>query len=146
MINPSNQKGFSLIELLVVVVVIGIVAAMAIPSYQRGIRAAENGTTFGTMRAISSTQVMFFSQNSRFGRLTELQNLLGNSIGVTTGDKVFRGRYVFEMSPTVPTDSDLSTEYVITATRSVPNEEVFKYELTQEGKVRQILPLGSNVE
>jgi general secretion pathway protein G len=48
----SNEKGFSLIELLLVVVIIGIVAALAVPALQKGIRSAENGTTFATMRTI----------------------------------------------------------------------------------------------
>ncbi|HLA95375.1 MAG TPA: prepilin-type N-terminal cleavage/methylation domain-containing protein [Pyrinomonadaceae bacterium] len=139
----NNQKGFSLVELLVVVVIIGIVAALAIPALQKGIRAAENGTTFATMRSISSTQVMFFSQNNRFGRLPEIQAMMGNGIGTTLPDSVVRGRYVFQMTPVTPTDNELKTEYVITATRSVSDDIVYKYELTQSGKIKQILPLGS---
>lgn len=143
MSNPSDQRGFSLIELLVVVVIIGIVAALAVPAFQKGLRAAENGTTFATMRSISSTQVMFYSQRNRFARLTELQPMMGNGIGVTTGDRVVRGRYVFEMNPVAPTDAELGSEYVITATRSVTDDVVYKYELTQSGKITQILPAGA---
>lgn len=143
MTNRKNEAGFSLIELLIVVVIVGIITAMAIPALQKGIRSAENGTTFATLRSISSTQVMFYSQNNRFGRLTEIQQLMGNGIGVTTGDKVVRGRYVFEMVPATPSDGDLGSEYVITATRSVSDDIVYKYELNQTGKIRQILPAGA---
>ena len=145
MVKRSDQRGFSLIELLLVVVVIGIVAALAIPALQKGIRAAENGSTFAVLRSISSTQVMHFSQNNRFGRLPELQRMMGNGIGVTTGDKVVRGPYVFEMTPGNPTDAELGTGFVITATRTTVNETVYKYEVTQSGKITQILPAGAPV-
>ena len=141
MVNRTAQKGFSLIELLLVVVVIGIVAALAVPALQKGIRAAENGSTFAVMRSISSSQVMFFSQNNRFAKLGELQQMMGNGIGVTTGDTVVRGPYVFEL--TTP-DDQLGTSYTITATRTTVNETVYKYELNQSGKIRRLLPAGGS--
>ncbi|HXF42191.1 MAG TPA: hypothetical protein VNK26_00490, partial [Pyrinomonadaceae bacterium] len=127
----------------VVVVIIGIIAAIAIPAFSKGKRAAENGTTYATLRTIASTQVAFYSQNNRFGRLYELQPLLASGIGTTVGDTVVRGRYVFEMVPSNPTDAQLKNEYIITATRNVSDDVVYKYELTQSGKITQILPGGA---
>lgn len=138
--NLNEHKGFSLIELLIVVVVIGIIAAVAIPALQKGIWAAENGTTWAAMRTISSTQVGYFSQNSRFARLTELQPLLSNSLGLTVGDRVVKNRYVYEMEPLVPTDNDLRSEYTISATRAVPGDITYKLELDESGRISQILP------
>ena len=142
MVKRRDEIGFSLIELLLVVVIVGIVAAVAVPAFQKGLRAAENGSTFAVLRSISSTQVMHFSQNNRFGRLTELQRMMGNGIGATAGDKVIRGPYVFEMTPANPTDEQLGTGFVITATRTTVNETVYKYELDQSGKIRRLLPAG----
>ena len=138
--RDKKESGFSLIELLLVVVVIGIIAAVAIPAYQKSKQAAENGSTFAIMRTIGSTQVTFFSQNNRFGTLPELQKILNNSIGTTVVDKVFRGTYVYELASD---PVDLPTEYVITATRSIPGETVFTYEINQAGKIRQVLPAGA---
>ena len=89
--KSDNQKGFSLIELLVVVVVVAIIAALAVPALQKGVRAAENGNTFATLRTIASTQVAYFTQNNRFGRVTEINNLLSSSIGTQLGNEVTRG-------------------------------------------------------
>ncbi len=140
--NKKAQWGFSLIELLLVVVIIGVIAAMAIPAYQKGMWAAENGSAFGTMRTIASTQVSFFTQNSRFGRLDEVNHQLGNSIGTVVGDSLVRGRYVFAMSPAVPTNDALRTEYLITARREVPGDTLYLFELNQTGRIRQVFPAG----
>lgn len=136
----GNENGFSLIELLLVVAIIGIIAAIAVPALQKGIRAAENGTTFATLRTINSTQVGFFSNNNRFGRLTELNPLVGNGLGAVVGDRIVRRNHIFEMTPLVPTDDDLRNEFTITATRAIGDNTIYKYELTQSGEIVQILP------
>ncbi|MBK7393646.1 MAG: prepilin-type N-terminal cleavage/methylation domain-containing protein [Chloracidobacterium sp.] len=137
----KRESGFSLIELLIVVVIIGIVASVAVPALQKGLRAAENGNTFATMRTIASTQVNYYSQNNRFGRLTEVNNLLSSSIGTNSGNNINRGKFVLSMTPATPTDLQLRNGYTITATRSIAGEGVtYVYELTQGGEIRQILP------
>lgn len=141
--NKSGQNGFSLIELLLVVVIIGVIAAMAVPAYQKGMWAAENGSARGTLRSIASTQVSFYTQNNRFGRLAEINTALGGSVGTAVGDRLVRGKYVFEMSPIAPTDAELATEYLISATRDTPGDVVYRYELTQTGRIRQIYPAGA---
>ena len=139
----KKESGFSLIEVLLVVVIIGLVAAMAVPAYQKGMWAAENGSAFSTLRTISSTQVSFYTQKNRFGRLDEVNATLGNGLGTVIADKLIRGRYVYEMSPAVPTDEELKTEYLISATRDVSGDVVYRYELNQSGRIIQVLPLGS---
>jgi prepilin-type N-terminal cleavage/methylation domain-containing protein len=137
----GNERGFSLIELLLVVVIVGIIAAIAVPALQKGLRAAENGSTFSSMRTIASTQVNFYSQNGRFGRLTEVNNLLSSSIGTASGNDLNRGKFVLSMVPATPSDVQLKDGYTITATRNVSGEGVvYQYEVTQAGEIRQIQP------
>jgi prepilin-type N-terminal cleavage/methylation domain-containing protein len=140
LMSKRLESGFSLIELLIVVVIIGIVAALAVPALQKGMRSAENGSVFATLRSVSSTQVSFFAQNNRFARLPELQQTMSNGIGTTAGERVVRGRYIFEMNPISPTDAELGREYTITATRSVSDDAVYKYEMNHTGAIVQILP------
>lgn len=140
-VSMKNERGFSLVELLVVVIVIGVVATLAVPALQKAIRVAENGNTFASLRTMSSTQVGYYSQNSRFGRLSEINSMLSSAIGTVSGDQLTRGKFVFDMSPATPTDTELRQGYTITATRNVAGEGViYKYEITQSGSIRQVLP------
>jgi prepilin-type N-terminal cleavage/methylation domain-containing protein len=141
--NSQRESGFSLIELMLVVVIVGVIAAMAVPAYQKGMWAAENGAAFSTLRSISSTQVSFYTQNSRFGRLDEINKALGNGIGTAVGDRLVRGKYVFEMTPIRPDDADLATEFLISATRDVAGDAVYRYELNQSGRIVQVYPAGA---
>ncbi len=147
MMNKERERGFSIIELLVVCAIIGIVASLAIPFLQKAIRAAENGNTFATMRTVASTQLNFYQRNNRFGRITEINNLMSNAIGTNSGNQVTRGKFTFNMenpadaAPASPTDGELRNQYVITATRNVLGEgQIYKYKIDQSGEIKQLFP------
>ena len=97
---------------------IGVIASIAIPYLQRGIRAAENGNMFASLRTVASTEVNYFTLNSRFGRIVEINNILSGAIGTNSGADVIRGKFTISMVPAAPTDAELKNGYTITATRT----------------------------
>jgi len=70
-----KQKGFSLIELLIVVAIILIIAAIAIPNLLRARIAANESSAVQSIRTINTAQVTYQSQFPNLGYASALSQL-----------------------------------------------------------------------
>src|SRR5262245_29968219 len=69
----KNNRGFSLLELLIVVAIILIIATIAIPSLLRSRQAANESAAVSNLRTINTAEVTYLSSaGGNYGSLPEL--------------------------------------------------------------------------
>ncbi len=69
----KTMRGVTLLELMIVVVIIGILATVAYPSYREFVERAKLTEARALLLQIAINQDRFYLQNSTFGNMTDLQ-------------------------------------------------------------------------
>jgi len=151
----KRQKGFTLLELLIVVIIIGILASMAIPQYQKVIRKSKAAEALTNLAALRASMDRYWYEQVAMG--VGAYNVIVLNMGGVQGDAGVNIQLLDVENPNavpipprkweygIDDDGDNNARaYVIEANDPNDNEDpvVTWIQMNQDGEIRKSENLG----
>ena len=154
----SKQKGFSLIELLIVVAIILIIAAIAVPNLLRSRMAANEASAAGGERTIATSNVTYsttygigfapdmssLGPGDGSGATSAQGDLLDSVLGSSTATPAVKSGYAFTYTPghAAPATDSPNDTYTVEATPTGPNTTGVSFFCVDQSNVVRKDPTG----
>jgi prepilin-type N-terminal cleavage/methylation domain-containing protein len=106
---PRTRKGFTLVELAVVIVIIGVLAAFGVPKFLNSVERSKASEAFGYLSAVRSAQERYMAQYGKYATDVSTLDIQYPPLKYFTPDKLVK--------TTAPSDGTAPT-WTLTLTRS----------------------------
>ncbi|MCP4766170.1 MAG: prepilin-type N-terminal cleavage/methylation domain-containing protein [Gammaproteobacteria bacterium] len=105
----NRESGFSLIELMIVVVIVGVLLGISVPAYQNYMLTSRRADAQASLIDIAARQERFVAQNNTY--TTEISAGTGLGVGITTSREGY-----YNMTVGACGGGAIATCYLVTAT------------------------------
>ncbi len=127
--GPSHARGFSLIELMIVVAIVAILTAIAVPGYQEYVKRARRSDAEGALLGLAQIMERYYSDNNVYPSSSQV-------LGSTAGSALLYPSWA-------PTDKAYADRvYNIT----IPSSSTFNYTLRATPVTGQLMATDGYLE
>ena len=118
--HKKSSRGFTLIELMIMVVVLGVMTAVAVPKFSGMLRKSREGTTKGNLATLRSALIIYRSDNE------DMKPLQQTSVGpISLYRDMLMIYFIKAMTPkyvtSIPHISDMTYHAQLDSSKPYPN-------------------------